>query len=177
MTSVVGLDLSLTATGIAYPDGTAETLHTGTRRDMSRLSLIATHIGRLLGDADPPPDLVVIEGYSYGSQGRAVVSMGELGGIVRYMLWREAWRYIEIAPGTLKKYATGKGNAGKNAMLIAARDRLGYTGEDNDQADALWLRAAGHEVLGDPIVDMPKANRAALDPLFVQLDEREESAT
>jgi Holliday junction resolvasome RuvABC endonuclease subunit len=171
MTSVVGLDLSLTATGIAYPDGTAATLHTGTWRGMPRLGLIWDRVAQVLNSTDPSPDLVVIEGYSYASQGRAVVSMGELGGLVRYMLWRNGWRYIEVAPGTLKKYATGKGSASKNAMLIAARDRLGYTGEDNDQADALWLRAAGHEVLGDPVVDMPKANRAALDPLFVQLGE------
>lgn len=175
MSAVIGLDLSLTAAGIAHPDGTAETLHTGTHRGMSRLSLIWGRINRALDEAEPSPDLVVIEGYSYGSQGRALVSLGELGGLVRYMLWSEGWRYIEVSPGTLKKYATGKGDAGKNAMLIAARDRLGYGGEDNDEADALWLRAAGHQVLGDPLVTMPKANCAALDPLFVQLGERRES--
>jgi len=42
--------------------------------------------------------------------------------------------------GTIKKYATGKGNADKVAMLSAARSRWGRVIDDN-HADALWLLA------------------------------------
>lgn len=39
----------------------------------------------------------------------------------------------------IKKYATGKGNAGKPAMIAAAQEQLEYPGNDDNEADALWL--------------------------------------
>ena len=39
----------------------------------------------------------------------------------------------------IKKFATGKGNANKLAMINAAKLKLGYQGEDDNEADALWL--------------------------------------
>ena len=36
-------------------------------------------------------------------------------------------------------YATGKGSAGKPAMIKAAKDKLGYPGNDDNEADALWM--------------------------------------
>ena len=38
----------------------------------------------------------------------------------------------------IKKHATGKGNASKDDMLVAARERFGEVVDDN-HADALWL--------------------------------------
>ena len=42
--------------------------------------------------------------------------------------------------GTIKKHATGKGNAGKAAMIAAARAR-GFAPQDDNEADALALLA------------------------------------
>ena len=47
--------------------------------------------------------------------------------------------HAAVHSGTLKKYATGKGNAKKPDMLAAARTKLGYAGSDDNEADALWL--------------------------------------
>jgi hypothetical protein len=47
--------------------------------------------------------------------------------------------YRGVPVGTIKKHATGKGNANKQAMLTAAHQRLGYAGDSDDEADALWL--------------------------------------
>ena len=50
-------------------------------------------------------------------------------------------RNIEIVPvavGTIKKFATGKGNADKAAMIQAARS-MGYEVADDNEADALHL--------------------------------------
>jgi len=41
--------------------------------------------------------------------------------------------------GTIKRHATGKGNANKDAMVDAARERFGDEIDDDNQADALWL--------------------------------------
>jgi len=51
--------------------------------------------------------------------------------------------YEAIPVGTIKKFATGKGNASKEAMMSAAADRWpGWTGDDNE-ADARWIAATG----------------------------------
>jgi len=50
--------------------------------------------------------------------------------------------YRGIPVGTIKKHATGKGNASKEMMIKAARENLGYKGNDNNEADALWLLSA-----------------------------------
>ena len=46
--------------------------------------------------------------------------------------------YQGVPVGTIKKHATGKGNAGKDEMIAAARSRGHYPKDDNE-ADALAL--------------------------------------
>ncbi len=46
--------------------------------------------------------------------------------------------YAGVPVGTIKRHATGAGNAGKPAMLEAARVR-GWDPADDNEADALWL--------------------------------------
>ena len=46
--------------------------------------------------------------------------------------------YSAIPVGTIKKHATGKGNADKAAMVAAVR-ALGYEPEDDNEADAIAL--------------------------------------
>jgi Holliday junction resolvasome RuvABC endonuclease subunit len=46
--------------------------------------------------------------------------------------------YQGVPVGTIKRHATGKGNADKHAMLTAMR-ALGYTPVDDNEADALAL--------------------------------------
>ena len=54
--------------------------------------------------------------------------------------------YQGVPVGTIKKYATGKGNANKAAM-IAAMQALGFQPADDNEADALallhWAMARG----------------------------------
>lgn len=54
--------------------------------------------------------------------------------------WCEAQTvpYSGIPVGTIKKHATGKGNAGKPAVIQAMRAK-GFTPEDDNDADALAL--------------------------------------
>ena len=46
--------------------------------------------------------------------------------------------YQGVPVGTIKKHATGKGNAGKDEMIVAAKAR-GHTPVDDNEADALAL--------------------------------------
>ena len=84
------------------------------------------------------PDLVLIEGYAYARPYQAH-QMGELGGVLRLTLAEFGYPFIVVAPGTLKKFATGNGNAGKDQMLSTAVRKLDYEGHDHNDADALWL--------------------------------------
>ena len=47
--------------------------------------------------------------------------------------------YRAYSSSEIKKFATGKGNAGKPQMIQSAKEKLGYTGNDDNEADALWL--------------------------------------
>lgn len=46
--------------------------------------------------------------------------------------------YQGVPVGTIKKHATGKGNAGKDEMITSVRER-GHTPVDDNEADALAL--------------------------------------
>lgn len=156
--NVVGLDLSLTGTGVAHPGGGSSTIRTKLT-GAARLGYLRDLIGQWL--SDERTDLVAVEGYAFGRTNKAH-QMGELGGVVRLMLHERGQPWCEIPPSSMKKYATGKGNAGKSEVLVAAVRRLGYDGADDNQADALWLRAMALDHLGAPCVQVPASHRDAL---------------
>ena len=134
---ILALDLSLTATGWCC-DGVTGVIKPKTR-GWERMNQITSAILDLHQDAD----IVVLEGYSYGSQGRAIVQIHGLGEIVRFKLWKAEVPYADVPPSTLKKFATGKGNAGKDEMISCAIRKFGFEGADNNEADAylLWQMA------------------------------------
>lgn len=47
--------------------------------------------------------------------------------------------YRAFSAAEVKKFATGNGNAGKPRMIEAARSKYGYTGSDDNEADAIHI--------------------------------------
>jgi Holliday junction resolvasome RuvABC endonuclease subunit len=160
--SVVGLDLSITATGIAYADGSTLTVRPTSAGDR-RLVEIHSETRAAVTAAD----LVVIE--DLPTHARAAGITGMVHGVVRRMLIARGQPYVLITPATLKKYATGKGNADKTAMALALYKRFVLELADDNQVDAWWLRAAGRELLGEPVFPLPAAQVAALDKVLAAL--------
>lgn len=180
---VVGLDLAYgdkskhSGTGVATASGTftipAPTSAGAERLALMRSTVVAAVHGTVSTDLvrhvcgcfatayGVHPDLVAIEGYSYGSKFVAH-ALGELGGVVRLELYDLGIRYIVVPPSSVKRYACGNGNASKDDMLLAAVRRLGYEGNSKDQADAMWVRASALAALDEPIVDVPKTHLTAL---------------
>jgi len=158
---ILALDLSLTAPGYCLGEDCG-TIKVPTKlRGPERLKWIRYEVIKLMCHAE----LAVLEGYSFGSKGRAVVSIGELGGVIRYTLFERGEPYIEIPPACLKKYATGRGNASKDDVLQAGVIRSGHIFTDNNACDAWWLHqmALAHYAPGSPLlVKMPAGNREAL---------------
>lgn len=161
---IVGLDLSLTATGVCR-DGETHTLKT-TKKGVERLWTLQQEVKSYCNGCST----AMIEGYSFGSQGRAVFNIGELGGVIRLMLWLGSTKFHEVPPATLKKYATGAGNANKSLVVQAAAQRSGLTFADDNQADAWWLWQIGlhlFEPYHPKYVKMPKLNVDALKKLEI----------
>lgn len=56
--------------------------------------------------------------------------------------------YTAYPVGTIKKFATGKGNAGKAKMIKAAEKQWpGHTFEDDNEADARWIAELAYSKL------------------------------
>lgn len=169
--AVVGLDLSITATGVALADGSVSTIGPPPKLGDRRLVALRDRL-----ESFPMQiynaDLVVIEGPVVRSS--AAITIGMVHGVVRSMLLDYGTPYVLVPPATLKKYATGKGNADKTAMALATYKRASIEFDDDNQCDAWWLRAAGLHALGAPLFDVPAAQAAALEkvdwPSFDTLD-------
>lgn len=57
----------------------------------------------------------------------------------------QAVPYTGIPVGTVKKRATGKGNADKEAMIESAANQFRIAIEDDNHADALWIAVCASE--------------------------------
>jgi len=157
---ILAIDPSLTGTGLCI-DGTAGVIHTKLRGP-ERLRFLRDEVLA----ATLAVDLVVIEGYSYGSKGAAVVNIGELGGVLRLAIYERGLPLVEIPPSCLKKYVCGHGNAKKEDVLQVLVHRSGRTFADNNAADAfgLWQAALAHYEPEHPMmIRMPAGNRTALE--------------
>lgn len=155
---VAGLDLSLTASGVAAVDGSTSCVKTKLRGP-ARLAAIRDVILEIVF---PVADLVVIEEYAFSRADAHAHELGELGGVVRLRLWELEVPFVTVGPSQLKRYACGKGNAKKDEVLVAAVRRLPDFDGDHNQADAAWLRAMALDALGHPVVAMPQEHRVAL---------------
>jgi Holliday junction resolvasome RuvABC endonuclease subunit len=153
---ILALDLSLTSTGWCR-DGQTGRIRPKTR-GWERIAEIMGSLEQLLAGAD----LVVLEGYAYAGRGRAVFDLAELGGIVRWTVRSRGVAFADVPPSSLKKYATGAGNANKDAMLAAAIRRFGFAGTTNDESDAFLLWCMAMHTYGEPVAPVPKAQAAAL---------------
>lgn len=163
----LGLDLSLTSTGLAVVDPVG--YHAWTARPPrgmtghDRLAWILDQIWDIAYSYEGG-HRVVVEGPSYGSQAgqKGHHERAGLWWLVTQKLWAGNVQYVVMPPSALKKYATGKGNASKDEVLLATAKRFPAFNGGNDAADALWLAAAGADHLGHPPVVVPAAQRAAL---------------
>lgn len=168
MTTVAGLDLSLTGTGVCRlatgQPATLATIGSAGKRDDTlaqrhqRLVRLAGRILHAVGDVD----LAVVEGPAYASTTGHMHDRSGLWWLVVHGLRNHAGRVVEVTPASRCRYATGKGNAPKDAVLAAVVRRYpGIEVGTNDEADALVLAAMGARALGDPIEErLPQANLA-----------------
>jgi crossover junction endodeoxyribonuclease RuvC len=157
---VIGLDLSLTSTGVAGSAGWADRIRTAPTLDLYiRLRVVRQRVMDYVRDAD----LVVVEGLAISRQTGQHLTRAGLWHLVMERVDAHGIPWAEVSPTGLKRYATGKGNSPKDEVLAAVVRRFpAVEVRGNDEADALVLAAMGADHLGVPMVDMPEAHRAAL---------------
>lgn len=152
---VIGLDVSTAATGLAMPDGTVRTI-----RPHAKASEPARRLSEIIALLDPylrlaKPDIAVLEGYSPGGPGgwHVMQRLAEVGGAVRLRLFELGIPYVEVAPSTLKKYATGYGGSAKRKVtkedMVEAARGAGRPVANDNEADAWWLYAMGRSQFSD----------------------------
>ena len=168
--NIIALDVSLKCSGVAIHDGSStprvRRIHPRGKyaRPGPRRLLYHDEALRQILETRDGWDLAVIEDYPFGVKGKGVRSLAELGGVVRLRLHRSGIPIVEFNPSKLKILARGKGNVKKNAVAIAAVRRLDYQGDDDNEADALWLLEAARQAYRLPgAVQLPQSHLRALE--------------
>lgn len=137
-----GIDPSLTATAVVIIDDEGKLVRSriespklvGPQRLISIKNAALTELCNL----PVPVELVCIEHYAMGAKfGREAA--GELGGVLRVMMFENQFEYYEIPPLRLKQFATGKASAEKDHILMAVYKKWGVEFDKNDEADAFIL--------------------------------------
>jgi Holliday junction resolvasome RuvABC endonuclease subunit len=142
---IVGLDLSLNATGVCLPDGETYTIKCKAPQGDHRFNLIRDHLRLTFLHARP--DVVVIEDLGQ-FKGRTLIVMAMVRCCAVLELNDRGIPYVFVSPPSLKVFATGNGRADKGDMMRAAADRGGRSFTDDNQCDAWWLRRAGLAAYG-----------------------------
>lgn len=158
---VIGLDLSLTCTGVAGA-GWVDYIKPGKLTGHPRLAFLVDRVITFIKKAD----LVVIEGPSFGAGVRhRHEDLAGLRVMVRHACWRRSIPYAVVPPSNLKLYAAGRGNADKGEVRTAVHERYGIDCDGParyDMADAYTLAAMGLHHLGVPLAEVPEKNATGL---------------
>lgn len=182
---VCGVDLSLTSTAVSA-------LHTGTgdlylhrvrssgkatdslHAKIARYRDLAENIARAACSSSPA--LVAIEGAQFAtSKDTSAHRRAGLWWRTVDMIIAAGIPVVEVPPSTLKKWGTGKGNAGKDLVLAAAVRRWAQVTQ-NDEADAAWLADIAAYITGAELVSRTKARDAVLAKMDIRDFEEARSA-
>mgnify|MGYP001167317652 FL=1 len=135
----VGLDLS-TKTGLVIIDESGNVLTeteitSEIKNDPERMiDLTEQVLSHLEKD-----DVIAIEGFSYGSRGKGIAFQFGYGYSVQIALYTNDFNYLIVTPSQVKKFATGKGNASKDNMILPIYKKWGYEHSSDNVRDAFVL--------------------------------------
>lgn len=122
-------------------------------------------------DMIPKRSLVAIEGFSYGSKGKSVSTQYGVGFALRFALNNSGLTVLEVTPTQVKKFATGKGNTAKDAMVLPIYRHWNFEHDSDNVRDAFVLaqialssqtgttKAKYQQEVLEAILEGPKANK------------------
>ena len=74
-----------------------------------------------------------------GFHTNAIIHQAKLIAVLERFCETNNIQYRTYSASEIKKFATGKGNAKKDMMIKAAKEKLEYKGNNDNEADALWI--------------------------------------
>jgi crossover junction endodeoxyribonuclease RuvC len=90
------------------------------------------------------PDRIVLEGYSLNMKhASSVIPLVELGGLLRFTLHLDGFKWYDPRATEVKKFVTGKGTSPKEVVMMHVLKRWGHTSMTNNTADAFVCAAMG----------------------------------
>jgi Holliday junction resolvasome RuvABC endonuclease subunit len=180
MVKILGIDPSLTGTGLALveragPGDFAWTHLSVAKNNLSghhRLDYIVDTVMSLVSTLQHG-DVVVMEGPSFNSGGAKSHELAGGWWLIKHAMWQwmeetgtELAVYI-VPPRSRAKYATGNGNAKKDAVLNSVNEwyhDINVT--DHNIADAIVLATMGARVEKSYIDDVPPEEFDRMTPLL-----------
>jgi crossover junction endodeoxyribonuclease RuvC len=138
-----GLDLSLVGTGVMILDEAGKIIHQEliTTTPKQEIEERILHIEESVIDffSGDKLSITYVEGLAFGARGQAMLQLAGLHFHIRIALRLEGINFKVIAPPTVKKFVTGKGNAKKELMLLRVYKKWGESFNDNNLCDAYSL--------------------------------------
>jgi Holliday junction resolvasome RuvABC endonuclease subunit len=94
-----------------------------TEKNMTRLNEYKEKYESIL--IENSPQLIVIEGYSYGSSNtRSVFELGELAGTLKLIAYTKNIPVLIVSPSTLKLFITDNGTAQKEDVIKSVKEKF-----------------------------------------------------
>jgi crossover junction endodeoxyribonuclease RuvC len=158
---LMGLDLSLTSTGISINGNTQAIV--SKFKETKRLADIRDQLSLILVESGVQG--VVVEGYAFAARNSQSHKIGELGGVIRLLLYEMMIPFVDVPPTSRAKFATGRGNAAKTEVIsaVSARTGLIWSGKSaDDECDAWLLEEMGLQAIGSGKYHWPENNMTAL---------------
>lgn len=179
---VLGIDTSLTATGLARvefssrlgtndiaDDVKIDVATVGAPKptaDKSKVAMarrVNALIRQIEAAFDGPIDLVAMEGLAYAAKGEGAWVLSWVFGRVVEIVEDRQLPLIVVGTSQRAKYATGKGNADKDTVMLAAARRWPEAQiANNNEADAAIVAAVGCHYLGYPLTPPTQAQAEVL---------------
>ena len=161
--TILGIDASLTNSGLCVLRSDGYDLFSikgGKYRGPERLHRFKLEFQKLLDEHKPT--LAVIENYAFAvMRGGRVYSIGELGGLIRLLLFENGIKYYEVSPPSVKKFLTGSGACEKSLILKEVYRRWNVDVSDDNLADAVVIAKIGEALINDDI-HLTKSEQAVI---------------
>lgn len=167
---IIGIDPSLTGTGLAFPDGSTQVLQASKHTGLERLVDLRDRLRGLV--CSTRPDVAVIEDYAWGMPHSSIM-LGEWGGVMRVMLWELGVDLVFVNPSHLKLFQLGRPAKAKDEPKAPKKDQAmsaisaqsGISFATNDHMDAWSLAALGYAYVGEHWIKRTAEQLSALSAI------------
>ena len=169
---VVGLDMSLTGTGVCVKIGDkidTKTIKTTTKTASDDLARLRYIVDQVMKEIPKDVDMVCIEDFftpMNKHQINAAIKLAMLATVTRMALYEKGIPFYVVAPTQVKKFTTGKGTSKKEIMVREVWKRWGVECSDDNQADSTALAHIAEGIAMGDDADLTAFQIETLDKIF-----------